>query len=108
MDMRLLTGDGAAIWGESVLAMYDLALVNPPQIHVSTNRRVQRTLPAWIRLTNRTSDEIDYYHGIPCQSIADAFRSYKGAVMKERLLEVVSDAQTKGLSKLGKVDRLIK
>jgi hypothetical protein len=104
----LLAGDGAAVWGESVLAMHDLALVNPPQIHVSTNRRVRRTLPAWIKLTNRTSGEIDYYHGIPCQSLADAFRSCKGAVMRERLLEAVKDAQEKGLLKLGEIDCLIK
>ena len=31
----LLGGDGAIVWGESVLAMHDLALVNPPAIEVA-------------------------------------------------------------------------
>lgn len=62
------------MWGESVLAMHDLALVNPPAIEVATNRRVRRTLPPWIKLVRRKDGEVAYYQGIPCQPLADAIR----------------------------------
>lgn len=102
----LLAGEGAAVWGESMLAMHDLALVNPPQILVSTDRRVRRALPPWVRLTTRKSGAIDCRHGIPCQNLADAFRHCRGAVLKERLLEGVEEAQSRGLLRLGEAERL--
>ena len=104
----LLCGDGAAVWGESVLAMHDLALVNPPAIEVATSRRVRRTLPAWIKIARRNPGETDYYQGIPCQRLADAFRSCKGAVMSERLVDGVRKAEANGELGLGEAEQLLK
>lgn len=104
----LLGGDGAIVWGESVLAMHDLALVNPPAIEVATNRRVRRTLPSWIKIVRRKGGDVAYYHGIPCQPLADAFRTCKGAVMGERLADGVRKAESRGELRLGEAEQLLK
>lgn len=104
----LLGGEGAIIWGESVLAMHDLALVNPPAIEVATNRRVRRTLPPWIKLVRRKGGEVAYYQGIACQPLADAIRTCKGAVMAERLADGVRKAERNGYLRLGEAEQLLK
>ena len=104
----LLGGEGAIIWGESVLAMHDLALVNPPAIEVATNRRVRRTLPPWIKLVRRKGEEVAYYQGIACQPLADAIRTCKGAVMAERLADGVRKAERNGYLRLGEAEQLLK
>ena len=104
----LLAGNGAAVWGESVLAMHDLALVNPPAIEVATDRRVRRKLPAWIRVTHRAAGEVDHYQGIPCQPLADAIRLCRGAVMPERLADGIRKAEANGDLRLGEADALLK
>ena len=104
----LLSGDGAIVWGESVLAMHDLALVNPPVIEVATYRRVRRTLPSWIKLVRRNGGAVDYYQGIPCQPLADAIRACRGAVMNERLADGVRKAEQNGELRLGEAEQLLK
>ena len=104
----LLAGEGAAVWGESVLAMHDLALVNPPVIEVATNRRVRRKLPGWIKMSRRATGDIDYYQGIPCQKLADAIRLCKGAIMAERLADGVRKAEANGELRLGEAKALLK
>ena len=103
----LLGGDGAIVWGESVLAMHDLALVNPPVIEVATDRRVWRTLPPRIKLVRRKGGEISYYQGVPCQPLADAIRTCKGAVMTERLADGVRKAERNGELRLGEAGELL-
>ena len=104
----MLVGEGAAVWGESVLAMHDFALVNPPVIEVATDRRVRRTLPSWVKLVRREPGETDFYQGIPCQKLADAFHSCKGKVMRERLVEGVRKAEVEGCLRLGEAEQLLK
>ena len=91
-------GNDAMIWGESVLAMHNLAMVNPERIGVATARRVRRGLPAWIELT-RLQDEPphDIFNGIRCQPLPDAFRHCRGKVMAQRLAEAVREAEQGGL-----------
>lgn len=40
-----LVGPGSYLWGEAVLAMHGLALVNPRTLTVANPRRVRRKLP---------------------------------------------------------------
>ena len=51
-----LVGDGAWICGDSVLAMHNLALVNPLYTCVSTTKRVRRTMPEWIKVVQKSGD----------------------------------------------------
>ena len=49
-------GKDAMIWGESVLAMHNLAMVNPDRIEVATTHRVRKKLPVWISLVRLQED----------------------------------------------------
>jgi len=93
-----LVGNDAAIYGESVLAMYGLALVNPMVIHVATKIRNRKKLPKHIKVLflKKDFDRVDY-EGIPSQSIYNAILICKGTVMMERLLEAISEAEKQGL-----------
>lgn len=93
-----LVGSGSYIHGESVLAMHNLALVNPAKISVATTKRTRKKLPEWIRVvTAKNTDEVTNYEGIPSQSVADAIRFCKGRVMKERLADAIKKASYEGL-----------
>ena len=91
-------GDGAYRWGDAVLSMHGLALVDPAAVTVATPRRVRRRLPAWVRLTPAPKGcSPTLYEGIPSQSVADALRACNGSVMPERLLEAADEARGRGL-----------
>ena len=104
----LLVGEGAAVWGESVLAMHDLALVNPPVVEVATTRRVRRSLPKWIKVSRRCPGEIEFFQGIPCPRLAEAIRHCRGAVIAERLADGVRKAEANGELRLGEAEALLK
>lgn len=93
-----LVGEGAIIYGDGVLAMHNLGLVNPRQITVAVDRRVRKSLPEWIRLVKKDeSVKEEVYEGIARQTVADAIRTCKTTVMKERLMEAIEDAERQGL-----------
>ena len=78
--------------------MHNLALVNPRQIQVAVGKRVRKKLPEWIRLVKKDdSVKEEVYEGIARQTVADAIRTCKETVMKERLMEAIEDAGRQGL-----------
>ena len=102
-------GEGAMVWGQSVLAMHNLALVNPPQIDVACARRVRRSLPKWIRLVKTPAGaKAEEFNGIRCQSLAQALRDARGSVMTERLATAVREAGMRGLLGAGEFEELKK
>lgn len=104
-----LVGEGAYVSGESVLALLDLALVNPERMTVSTKKRNRRTLPAWLAVVKTSEDaEVRYYKGIPCESLPAAFRYCRGRVPIERLLDGIEKAERNGDFRLGEADILRK
>jgi len=93
-----LVGPGSFIFGESVLAMHELALVNPRRITVATPNRVRKALADFINLVPaKSGTETTSYEGIPSQSVADAIRECRTSVMPDRLLDAVEDARKQGL-----------
>ena len=97
-EASALVGHGAIIFGDGVLAMHNLALVNPPQVQVAVEGRVRRNLPRWIRLVRKPAGVREMvFEGIPCQIVSDAIRSCRGTVMKERLAEAIDEAERQGL-----------
>lgn len=93
----VLVGPGAYLYGESVLAMHGLALVNPSCLSVAVKKRVRKTLPGWIRIVKGDASVPGYIEGIPSQSVADAIRSCRGSVMDDRLKQAVEEAREAGL-----------
>jgi len=101
-------GDGAAIFGESVLAMQNLALVNPPKIAVATSARLRKKLPEWVYVVPRAVVAHPIaYQGIPCQPTVDAILQCRATVPAERLEAAAVDARRQGLI-TSKEERLLK
>lgn len=93
-----LVGETAMICGESVLAMHNLALVNPTRVHVAVRRRVRKAMPEWIAIEKATAGmAADNFNGIPCQNLAETIRQSRGRVLTERLAAAVREAGARGL-----------
>lgn len=99
MEAVLRVGPDAHLTGDAVLAMHDLALVNPRRIRVATRRRARPKLPATIELVKdgADEDEVTTYEGIPAVTVARAIADCRGRVMADRLLDAVDAAERRGL-----------
>lgn len=97
-EALLRVGDGAYLHGESVLALFGLADVNPRRIKVAVNRRARPKLPAFIELT-RVMDHprTTFYEGLEAQPVSDALLECRGRIETERLLEAAKQARAEGL-----------
>lgn len=97
-EALLRVGDGAYLHGESVLALFGLADVNPLQITVATGRRARPTLPPFVHLKHLRSDvRTTVYQGMLAQPVADAILECRGQIENERLMEAARQARKDGL-----------
>ena len=93
-----LVGPGSMLADESVLALHELALVNPRAIKVATNRRVRTNLPATIELIHRvTTDAVEVVDGLATMPLKAALLECRGRVMRERLAEATHTALAREL-----------
>lgn len=93
-----LVGEGSFLYGESVLAMHELALVNPMRVTIATCSRTRKNLPGWLRLVKpRVGTKPTTYEGIPSQTVFEALETCSASVMPERLTQAVGDAHNRGL-----------
>lgn len=95
----LSAGEGAYLTGLSVLALHELAQVNPRTIDVGTDKRVRLTRPGATRMVQQTIPESDrtVYDGIPSVTVARAIRDAIPTVMTSRLATAAEDARSRGL-----------
>ena len=95
----LLVGPDAYLSGESVLALHDLALVNPSHILVGTPHRVRTRLPRVVRAVRRNlpPEALTAYEGIPSTSVFQAIDDCMATVVAERLRDAIADAGRQGL-----------
>ncbi len=96
-------GPMAYLMGESVLTIYNLALVNPKKIKVLTSRRIRRRLPEFIEVIQGRldPDEITNIEGIPATTVARALRDCRESIMPSRFAEALKKAQEQGLITAG-------
>ncbi len=99
MQAVLRVGAGAVLVGESVLALHDLALVEPRKIQVATPRRVRLTNPGFVEVIHREvpQDEITTYDGVPATKLWRALVDTVGHVMTERLQAALAEARRRDL-----------
>lgn len=103
-----LVGDEGFLWGESVLSMHALALVDPRVVTVATPKRIRRKLPAWVKTVSAPENvKTTFYEGIPSQCVADVIETCRGSVMAERLVEATRHAQAEGLISFVEHERLM-
>lgn len=91
-----LCGAGV-VYGESVLALHNLALVNPGRVKVSVGSKMRRKLPDWVEVVPERVSSTAVYCGVPCQKIADAIIACKTTVPRDRLKQAVTDVEKSGL-----------
>lgn len=88
---------GGVVYGEGVLALHNLALVNPGKITVAVERRLRRALPDWVVAKRVMNVNETMYYGIPSQRLDDAIRVCRAIVPRDRLLSAVAAAEKDGL-----------
>lgn len=95
----LRAGEGAHLTMDAVLAMHELALVNPRRIRVGLARRSKATLPDWVEVVRQDVpvEDLTTYQRIPSATVARALIDCLGIVMRGRLLEALNDATRRGL-----------
>ena len=92
-----LVGPDAYLFGESVLALCELMPTNSYRMFVATPRRVRKSLPESIVVTQRAGQgDVGYVEGIPSQSIPGAIRTCRGTVMEDRLADAARRARELG------------
>lgn len=97
-EALLRVGEGAYLHGESVLALFGLADVNPRRIRVAVPRRKRTRLPPLIVLTHvKHNVRTTYYEGLVSQPVADAILECRGRIETERLLGAAKQARKEGL-----------
>lgn len=90
-------GEGAYLYGESVIAMLDLAPTNPARIYVATPRRYRGEKPDGLVVVVRDRGaDTTAYEGVPSQEIGAAIISCLGKLMTERLREAADRAREEG------------
>lgn len=94
----LRAGRGSYIHGESVLALHQLALVNPRYIHVASPRPARPSLPTHIKLSKaKAGAKITEYEGIPSQTVTNAIFECRKKIEPQRLEEAAREARRQGL-----------
>lgn len=97
-EALLRAGEGSFLYGESVLAIFGLADVNPRRIKVGVQRRTRPKLPGYVELVPVKGDvETTYYEGLRCQRVADAILACRGRIERTRLMQAAKDARKEGL-----------
>lgn len=81
-----LVGEGAYLFGESVIAMLMLAPTNPDVIYVATPLRVRKKLAKGIVVCAAPKDEQpSQIEGVPSQCVADALISALSTMSADRI-----------------------
>lgn len=97
-EALLRVGEGAYLYGESVLALFGLADVDPRTVKVAVPRRARPTLPPYIELIRiKGGEHPTHYEGLAAQPVAEAILTCRGRIETERLLEATKHARAEGL-----------
>ena len=97
-DSLALVGKEAYLYAQSVLALHHLCPTNPTRIYVGTPNRCRKRLGAGIVVIAGTPcPNLEWYEGLPSQSVAQAIMASRGMIMDDRLAEAVENALHKEL-----------
>lgn len=81
-----------------MLALLELADVNPRKLRVAVNRRARPKLPPYVKLVRVPSGEsTTRYEGLEAQPVAEAILASRGRVETGRLREAARQARARGL-----------
>jgi len=99
MAAVLRVGEDAYLMGESTLALYELASVNPRSVWVGSPRRTRAKHPCWLHVVKRDLpvEDLTVFEAIPTVTVKRALLDCQGRVMTERLLDAADRAIGEGL-----------
>lgn len=90
-------GDGARLYGESVIALLNLAPTNPNRMWVASPKRVRKNLGKGTHIVKVSDEEPTVrYEGMDCQPIRIALACAVDSLGKERVLEAAEEAVRQG------------
>ena len=93
-----LAGPGAFLYGESVLAILNLAPTNPTRMYIGTPGRMRRRLGEGYRVRQFFSNaRIRPIEGIAAQDVSDAILAAAATVRRDRLEAAAEEAFRRGL-----------
>lgn len=99
-EALLRAGEGAYLRGDSVLALFALADVNPRKIRVVAPKRTRAKMPAFMEVSTAPRGEtpnLAHYEGLLAMRIADAILDCRGRIERSRLLGAACEARKEGL-----------
>ncbi len=112
-EALLRAGDRAYLRGDSVLALFGLADVNPRKIRVVAPKRTRAKMPTFMDVTAAPPEppNLTRYEGLLAMRVADAILDCRGRIEPTRLREAARDARKEGLVtrvEYGKLQRELK
>ena len=99
-------GEGACLYGESVVALLGLVPIDPAKIWVAVQRRTRRNLGRGIRLVFAPGIEPVWYEGVTCQPAAEALIVAAMTMGHSRALEAAREALRLGYVTAAEADRV--
>lgn len=102
-------GAGAYLYGESVVAMLELAPTDPSRMFVAVPGRTRRKLPDGVRVMKASpGDRVVSYEGVPSQHVACAIAAARRSMMEDRLQAAAERAREQGYLIAGEYEALKK
>ncbi len=89
-------GEGAFLYGESVVALLDLAPTDPAKVWVATPARTRRNLGEGVRIVSGKGVEPAWAEGVAIQPVADAIVTAAATMGRERARQAASEALRQG------------
>lgn len=99
-EALLRAGEGAYLRGDSVLALFGFADVNPRKIRVVAPKRTRAKTPGFMEVTappRGVAPNLTRYEGLLAMRVADAILDCRGRIERDRLFEASRDARKEGL-----------
>lgn len=99
-------GEGACLYGESVVALLGLAPTDPAKVWVAVPRRTRRNLGRGVRLVHVPGIEPEWHEGVACQPVAEAILAAEPTMGPSRALEAARDALRLGYITIRDTDEI--
>lgn len=99
-------GEGACLYGESVVALLGLAPTNPAKMWVATPGRTRRNLGEGVRIVSGKGIEPTWAEGVAIQPVADAIVAAMSVMGRERARQAAFEALRQGYISGEEVSRI--
>lgn len=100
-------GEGAFLYGESVIALLGLGATDPRKMWLGVARRTRRCLGDYVTLVIDERTAPTYYRGVPTQPLPDALVAACESMGTTRVMEAAAEARRLGCLTADDYDRVV-